>query len=163
VVECPEHVVLHSAQLDAVIGDGGQAVGELLTNKVPAGCRVVDANVYLAVAHEDAGDLVARLVLENADGLESRTLFSGICDGEANVIVSLDDEAVAPVGSTCPAIGGTYTTAPVGQLNGFDGESAQGRWRLEVADTAVNGQTGQLLNWTLDLYTEGVPEPQGNP
>jgi subtilisin-like proprotein convertase family protein len=39
----------------------------------------------------------------------------------------------------------------------------QGSWTLTVKDTAVNARSGALLNWTLDLYTEGVPEPQGNP
>jgi hypothetical protein len=124
---------------------------------------VVDANVYLAVAHDEAGDLVAELALNNANGTHTGQLFANICAGRSSVITTLDDDAVAPVGSTCPAVGGTYTTNPLGGLDGFDGQSVQGSWTLTVKDTAVNARSGALLNWTLDLYTEGVPEPQGNP
>ncbi len=159
VMECPSHLVVHSDQLDLAIGDGGTVTAKLATDKFPSGCKVTDVDVYLAVAHSDAGDLTATLTLANQDAVVTNGLFSGICDGQASVITTLDDDAVAPVGSTCPAVGGTYTTAPVGGLDAFDGLSAQGEWTLTVIDGAI-GNSGALLNWTLSLRTEGVPQPQ---
>ena len=163
IMECPEHVVVHSQQLDSAISDGGLTVAELTTEKIPAGCQVVDANVYLAASHDEASDIVADLALTNANGTTVGRLFSAICPASQNVITTLDDDAVAPVGSTCPAVGGTYTTKPLGGLDSFDGQSAKGSWELRLRDVGLNGRGGKLLNWTLDIQTEGVPVPQGNP
>jgi hypothetical protein len=118
---------------------------------------VTDVNLFVSAAHADVGDLVGELALANADGTLARTLFSaGTCPGTTGLITTLDDEATSPLGTTCPAIGGTYTTNPVGGLDGFDGQSVRGSWTLRLADGALNGRTGTLLNWTLDLTTAGT-------
>jgi hypothetical protein len=163
ILECPSHVVVHSKQLDLSLGDGGAVSATLPTDKIPAGCEVTDVNLFLAVSHDEASDLTAELALANANGTQTETLFSGICPGDANVITTLDDDAVAPIGSSCPVVGGTYTTSPVGALDAFDGASVRGDWTLTIRDTVANAQNGALLNWTLDLSTEGIPVPQGNP
>jgi hypothetical protein len=156
VVECPEHLVMHSSQLDLAVGDGGTTTASLPTDKLPAGCKVTDVNVYLAVAHGNAGDVRADLALTNGDGVFQRTLFNGICDTKANLITTLDDDELAPIGSVCPAVGGRYTTEPVGQLDAFNGQSAKGTWTLAISDQRP-GNSGTFLNWSIDVSTEGVP------
>lgn len=57
-----------------------------------------------------------------------------------------------------PKVSGTYRTNML--LSAFDGMSAAGDWTLTIRDL-VNGDTGNLNSWTLNLTTtvSAVPEP----
>ena len=57
-------------------------------------------------------------------------------------VTTLDDDAAAPIGSTCPPIGGRYTTQPAGGLDAFDGLIPDADWTLQITDTQANGRTG---------------------
>jgi len=108
--------------------------------------------VFLSASHDDNADLSAELELANVSGVLSRPLFSGICPGTDGIVTTLDDDAGAAIGSTCPPLGGRYTTNPGGSLNAFDGVDPNGTWRLKLTDNAAGNQ-GEFHNWTLELHT----------
>ena len=152
VTDCPETIIIHSGDLSLAIADGATAASALTVSGVMAGCEVTDANVFLSASHDDNADLSAELELANVSGVLSRPLFSGICPGTDGIVTTLDDDAGAAIGSTCPPLGGRYTTNPGGSLNAFDGVDPNGTWRLKLTDNAAGNQ-GEFHNWTLELHT----------
>jgi hypothetical protein len=153
-LECPETLVFNSGDVGAPIIDGNTTEHTIASDHVPAGCVVKDVNLFLALTHDRNSDVTADLKFTN--NLETRTgrLFSGICDVTANIVTTLDDDVLAPIGSSCPPLGGRYSTSPAGGLDTFDGALANGSWTLQITDNTFNGATGELLNWTLELHTE---------
>jgi hypothetical protein len=148
--DCPPEVVRHSGSVDMYVGDLATTSHTLSVADVPAGCRVTDVNVDLALLHGNNSDVTARLVHDHAQGTLASTLFAGICSATANIVTSLDDDAGAYLGSVCPPMGGRYSTG--GKLDQFDGVEAAGDWTLQVEDTA-SGNTGTLLNWSITIRT----------
>jgi len=150
--DCPQQVVRHSGNISKPIADLGVAIDTLSTADVPAGCVVTDVNVDLAIVHPNAGDLTATLVHDSALGTDSGTLFARVCNLAANIVTTLDDDAGATIGSVCPPVGGRYRSQ-ASALDGFDGLEAAGDWTLQIED-ATAGNTGMLLNWSLELRTQ---------
>lgn len=153
-MECPQTLVFHSADVSQPIPDGGSAQHTIPTDRIPAGCVISDVNLFLAVRHDANDDLVADLRFTN--NLESRLgrLFSQICPLTANIVTTLDDDGMTPIGSSCPPLGSRFTTNPPGGLNLFDGALANGSWTLILSDTSANGKSGELLNWSLEIQTQ---------
>jgi hypothetical protein len=152
--DCPTQVVRHSGPLNMTIADLGTTSNTIDIPDVPAGCKVTDLDLDLAVLHNNDSDLVARLVHTDRDSVvASSQLFSHLCTNAENIVTTLDDDAPAGLGSVCPPIGGRYTTSPKGGLDAFDGAEGAGQWKLELDDTVL-GDTGMLLNWTITMTTQ---------
>jgi len=151
--DCPPQVIRHSGPLNLTIADLDTTRHTIDIPQVPAGCKVTDLDLDLAVLHGDTGDLVGRLVHVDRDGVTaSSALFNRICQGAVNLVTALDDDAGAALGAVCPAVGGRFTTNPRGGLDAFDGAEAAGSWTLEL-DDVVLGDTGMLLNWSITMTT----------
>jgi len=153
VVDCPQQVVVHSGDVSAAITDGGITEHTLKVEGIPDGCKVTDVNVFMAVQHDENDDLSAMVELVGPAVVETGHLFTGICDSTANIVTTLDDDQMSPIGSVCPPVGGRYATAPGGGLDTFDGLDPSGDWTLQLADLDPNGKTGELLNWSLEIRT----------
>jgi hypothetical protein len=149
--DCPLEVIRHSGNISLPIADLGNAQNTLSVPEIPAGCKVTDVNLDVAVIHSSNADLTAHLVHDSADGSATRTLFSHVCALTANIVTTLDDDAGAALGAVCPPVGGRYGTG--GNLDAFDGLEAAGDWTLQIDDD-VPGDSGMLLNWSLELRTQ---------
>jgi hypothetical protein len=118
---------------------------------------ITDLNVRLDVQHPWVGDLVVTLTHAEPDAgvtLVDRpghlsTTFG--CGGD-DISATFDDEAATAAEDACaltvPALGGRLR--PSEALSRFDGSSAQGTWRLTVADHGA-GDTGVLVGWCLEI------------
>ena len=126
--------------------------------QVHEACQVTDADISLALTHGDLSDLTVELLHEtrivSPTVTTSQVLFSGICAGSTTLATELDDDATAPIGSVCAPIGGRYQTG--GALDAFDGEYPGNDWTLRVTDNGA-GDSGRLLNWTIQLRTAARP------
>lgn len=149
--ECPTFT-LNSGNINRAIPNGGSLADTMTAAGAPIGCLVSDVNLFLTLPHSNAGDLSVSLIHAG----EISNLFSGICPGSANVITTLDDDAADPIGSVCPAVGGTFTTQSGTGLEEFAidfmSDSPNGDWSLLVED-ALGGGTGSLINWSLQIQT----------
>ena len=150
--DCPPQIVRHSGNVNLAIADLATTRHTLSLPEVPAGCKITDFNLDLAIVHADNGDLAARLVHDDAAGSTARPLFASICSATSNIVTTLDDDEASSIGVVCPPIGGRYST-PQRSLNAFDGQEAAGDWTLEV-DDATPGNAGLLLNWSLEIHTQ---------
>jgi hypothetical protein len=152
VPECPT-LNLTSGQISAAIPDGGSLAETLTAANVPIGCLVDDVNLFLTLPHGNVGDLSVSLLHAG----EISNLFAGVCNGSANIITTLDDDAATPIGSACPPVGGSFTTQSGDGLNEFAtdfmSDNPNGDWSLLVDDTVINGASGSLINWSLDIVT----------
>jgi hypothetical protein len=150
--DCPTQVVRHSGPLNLTVADLATISAPMTLDDIPAGCKVTDVDLDVAVLHTDVGDLVGRLVhTDREDVIASSTLWSGICTGAANLVATLDDDAGAYLGSVCPPLGGRYQTG--GRLDAFDGAEAGGVWALELEDQAA-GDSGMLIDWSITMTTQ---------
>lgn len=128
--------------------------------------EIIDVNVNLTIAHTFDADLNVYLISPSGTRVK---LFSDV-GGTANNFTNttLDDEAATAINTAAAPFTGTfrpeanisaeeliqYPTA-VTTLSAFDGEEANGIWRLEIADDAAN-DTGTLLSWSLTMKLAGV-------
>ncbi len=153
--DCP-NVLLSSGNINLTIPDGGTVEHVLNVGNTPIGCLVADVNLSLGILHGSDSDLRVSLVHAGEESL----LFDGICGADDNIITTLDDDAPATIGSTCPPVGGVFATQSGSALEEFSldfmSDSPNGDWVLKVEDTNANGQGGTLLNWSLDITT-GTP------
>jgi subtilisin-like proprotein convertase family protein len=116
--------------------------------QAPNGCQIEDVNVLLDITHTFNNDLVLDLSSPSQSDIG---LFSRICGADDNIQALLDDDAAQPIGSVCPPAGfQTVNTAPPGNLTLFEGSSAAGTWKLDIADV-VGGDAGTLHNWELQF------------
>ncbi|MEM9056120.1 MAG: DUF4215 domain-containing protein [Pseudomonadota bacterium] len=153
---CSEDVV-------AIPDANGSGVSSSIT--VANGGSMLDLDFSLVINHTWIGDLI--VTLEHDDTGTSAVLLDRVglpainptfgC-GNANIDVTLDDEASTAAEDQCsaspPALGGTHT--PNSPLSVFDGENAGGSWTLTVSDNA--GQdTGSIISWCLEP-TEAVAD-----
>jgi subtilisin-like proprotein convertase family protein len=146
------------------IADGSQITVER-TAAAPA--PIEDLDVRVAIDHPRVGDLL--VILEAPDGTHARLVErpgigaagDGGC-GDADLDVVFDDEAVVDLTQHCEGSTPWYEgrARPHTPLSVFDGHDANGTWRLIVADLSL-GETGELLEWSLDsaptLTTECRP------
>ena len=133
---------------------------------VADGRSISDLNVSIDANHTWVGDLSFTLV--HVDTGTSVTIIDrpGVpastygCSGD-NIAATLDDEAGTAVEGQCstgtPTINGTFS--PNNALTGFDGESMNGTWRLDIND-AVSPDGGTLNQWCLQATLGGIaPTP----
>lgn len=75
-------------------------------------------------------------------------LVNQVCNAEDNYSnITLDDEAAAAIGSTCPPTANA-SYRPGNPLSAFDGQNPTGTWTLTVQDIDVQ-DTGTLTAWGL--------------
>jgi hypothetical protein len=145
--DCPPQIVEHSGNISLTINDQSTTRHTISMPSVPRGCKVTD----VAIVHGSNSDLTARLVHDAAAETTTGGLFTGICSATSNIVTTLDDDEAVSIGSVCPPIGGRYATQ-ARSLRTFNGTEAAGDWTIEVDDT-VAGNTGLLLNWSVELHT----------
>jgi len=117
--------------------------------------EITDLDVSLQVTHTWVGDLI--FTLTHVDTGTAVTFFDrpGVpagtvgCSGN-DIDATLSDEGATPVETECagavPTIDGTFS--PNNPLSAFDGESANGTWRLFVSDNAGSDQ-GTVNGWCI--------------
>ncbi len=111
---------------------------------------VLDVNVTVDITHPSAGELEVYLISPSGRRVE---LFTGVGGtGDNFRVTTLDDEALTPITAGTAPFNGTFR--PEGLLSAFDGEPAQGTWRLEIRDGARPNK-GKLNSWSLTI-TRGV-------
>jgi subtilisin-like proprotein convertase family protein len=109
---------------------------------------IVDVNVNLDITHTFPGDLDVTLTSPGGTVIE---LFTDVCGTNDNMLVTLDDAAPTPIGTTCPA-NGTFTPEASAMSSAFAGENPNGVWTLTIVDDA-GGDTGTLNGWSLEITT----------
>ena len=111
--------------------------------EVPDHGTIEDLDVGLNLTHESVFDL--QIFLESPSGtvvcLNLYDPSNEYLEGEDYVDTVFDDEAEVPIGEAEPPFPGRYQ--PEDPLSAFDGEDAQGTWRLHIYD-AYYGDTGTL-------------------
>ncbi len=120
------------------------------TITVPASPNTInDVNVTLSFTHTYIEDLVIWLV--HPDGTQV-SLWDRNCDEEFdNVDVIFDDGNPTIPTTGCTVSTGTF--APVTALSVLNGKTASGVWTLNATDNFI-GDTGQILNWSLNICTD---------
>ncbi|MCB9179898.1 MAG: proprotein convertase P-domain-containing protein [Flavobacteriales bacterium] len=118
-------------------------VQDVITTGPQGGQVISDLNVYLDITHTWNSDVTVELLSPEGTNI---TLLSGECGSTDNMDVELDDEAVDPIGTTCPPIG--VFEIPSTALSSFDGEVFEGDWTLSISDGAT-GDPGTLNTWCL--------------
>ncbi len=122
---------------------------------VPGQCKVEDVDLFLEIEHDVLQDLDVFL-----DHAQVRSeMFTDICGFEANVLTTLDDDALAPITTMCPPIDdGHYQTESGTGLNRFDGIDPKGPWTLMIDDDFESTiGTGEVVGWKLVLTIGEAP------
>jgi len=111
--------------------------------EVPDNITIEDLDVGISLTHDNVSDL--QIILESPSGttaiLNMYDLSEEYVEGEDYVDTIFDDEAETPIGEAEPPFPGRYQ--PQDPLSVFDGENAQGTWRLRIYD-AHYADTGSL-------------------
>jgi subtilisin-like proprotein convertase family protein len=122
---------------------------------------VHDVNIHdLQITIPNAGAITA--YLSSPAGTRIK-LFDGICSGQPNVDVTLDETIVwtpAPsiVNALCNPLGRAAIYRPEESFKAFYGENAGGLWTLEIFTSGT--VTGVLTNWDLEvLYQLPYDQP----
>ncbi|MFT4533533.1 MAG: subtilisin-like proprotein convertase family protein, partial [Saprospiraceae bacterium] len=144
---CATQDTMTFVNTDIIISDGICIVSsEVVVN----GGSVGEVNVrdFLATI-DNAGAITAQLT--SPAGTEI-ILFSELCEGTADIDVSLDDMAPSSIlAAGCSPLGNGSTFKPQDAFKAFFGEEAAGTWTLEIfSGEPVNGT---LDSWTLDVIT----------
>ncbi|CAN5891901.1 hypothetical protein BH23PLA1_BH23PLA1_20250 [soil metagenome] len=117
---------------------------------------ITDVNVNLSLTHTFVGDLIITLVSPNGRRVVLSRNNGGGGDNYTNT--TFDDQATRSItGGVAPFTGSFRPEQP---LSAFNGEIANGTWRLEVQDVAAL-DTGSLLSFTLTIGTGSVSPIQG--
>lgn len=116
---------------------------------------VADVNVRnLQGEHRSVRDLRASLI--SPAGTEALLMSRPCTDGTENFRLGFDDEAESGDLPCPPTTGLSYQ--PEDALSVFDGEQAQGQWRLELTDF-FDFDGGDWYNWELEVCTELAAGP----
>ncbi len=129
---------------------------------VPTNGILTNLTATVQINHSFVGDLIVRL-RNDATGTEIALLDRpGIPDlsadgcGFDNINAQFDDRAATAVDNVCVdapvTISGTFR--PEQALAAFAGETAAGRWTLNVSDNALQDE-GVLVNWCLGSTVSG--------
>ncbi len=105
-----------------------------------------DVDVTLNLTHTFIGDLTISLSSPSGDSV----LLHGESGGSADDINTVYDDD-----------GGAGTTAPAAPLSSLDNQNALGDWTLSIIDN-LGGDSGELLNWGLDIAIAGAGIPDCN-
>ncbi len=139
------HIVAETILLDA-----RNAAGEVGVFTQSTGIPVApgaDVIVSLDIAHTFVSDVSA--VLESPEGTRV-LLFAAVGGGGHNFVdTTIDDLAATPIGSANAPFTGSFQ--PQQPLANFAGEAADGDWILELDDSFIPFDDGQLLGWELSV------------
>jgi len=123
--------------------------------EVPDNFTIEDLDVGISLTHDSVFDL--QITLESPSGttvtLNMYNPSEEYIEGEDYIDTIFDDEAEIPIGQAEPPFPGRYQ--PQDPLSAFDGEDAQGTWRLQIYD-AYYTDTGSLESFELMIT---IPEP----
>ncbi len=115
------------------------------TINIPTGGTLSDVNVSKFEGNHDFfKDLDVRLI-SPVD--TSVLLFKSVCGTTGNFSIGIDDQS--PNAINCPPTNGKIWK-PVEQLAKFNGQNAQGTWKLRIKDQ-VGTSGGQLTKWELKI------------
>jgi subtilisin-like proprotein convertase family protein len=127
------------------IPDAGTLTSQLTLGNLGV---IEDLDVALNIRHTYDGDLDVFLISPAGTRIE---LFTDVgANGDNFTGTILDDEAIAVIGSGKAPFTGRFR--PEGSLNVFDGENAQGVWKLEVSDDSAT-DLGELVSWSITVTT----------
>lgn len=132
-----------STDVPKTISDNSTVVSSLTVSGLSASVRDIDLNIDLV--HTYTGDLAITLVSPNGRRVQVFNRHGGSGD---NIITNLNDEAGTSVTTGTPPYTGSFR--PFQALSLLDGGSANGTWRLEIADLA-GGDVGTLRGWSLRI------------
>ena len=113
--------------------------------------RIIDVNARVTIDHTWTSDL--RVYIVSADGRRVRMMQFLGDDGDDIRDARFDDEATDLIDDAAPPFTGTFR--PQVPLSNFDGRDPNGRWTLEVYDTALE-DGGRIVSWELNITTDGV-------
>ncbi|MCG3197509.1 MAG: proprotein convertase P-domain-containing protein [Candidatus Omnitrophica bacterium] len=123
------------------------------TIRIPPNSGVIsNLRVYIDLSHDYLLDL--DLGLEHTATGTKVLLFDNACETSDNISTVFDDAAGT---RACPPV--HLSATPEQPLAAFNGEQAEGDWRLTVTDVAP-GSVGVLNQWRLLIPT---PEPTRTP
>jgi subtilisin-like proprotein convertase family protein len=109
-----------------------------------------DLNVNVSIDHTYISDLSLRLIGPDGTSVQLVTRRGGSRD---NLRVVFDDEATSSIATVTGDLQGTLK--PERSLTAFDGKNAQGRWRLEITDSA-RLDVGRFNSVTLQFGSNAV-------
>jgi subtilase family serine protease len=110
---------------------------------------VTNITVTLNIVHPHDSDLSAYLMGPAGTQIELFSTLGGSGQNFTNTVFS--DQATSNIVSASAPFTGTYETQN-GVLADFDGQSANGTWKLLLVD-AVRGNVGTLKSWSLSITT----------
>ena len=149
---------------NAAIPDGNP-IGMVSVGTVSGAPSLVSAvTVNLDITGGFNGDLYAYLVAPNQT--TTATLLGVLPGGDFTHVgsgynVTFSDASLVNIQNASQTYGqqlnGTYSS--VVPLSVFNGLSANGNWRLFIADLASGGGQARLNSWGLSITTVPVPEP----
>jgi len=142
------------------IPDPNPSTGDLrpVTSSIPVtglSGGVLDVNVNLTIDHTFDPDLSVTLISPTGTRV---LLFAGAGSnpgptGTANFDhTTLDDQAALAITAGRPPFPGSYR--PQQPLSAFNGQDANGVWKLELTDTAAE-DTGTLRDWSISIVSRG--------
>jgi subtilisin-like proprotein convertase family protein len=121
---------------------------------IPDSRQVLDVNVRIRLNHTFDGDLIISLIAPNGREVFLSNRRGGDGDNFTNTL--FDDEATASITAAAAPFSGAFrpeSQTPAAQPNALgllDGMAQGGVWTLKIEDT-TSLNTGQLLNWALDI------------
>jgi len=129
---------------------------------VSASFVVADVDIGLFVSHAWRGDV--RATLQSPAGTRVQIIAGNTNNSADNLNVLLSDENSGLVGGASHTANDQLTPAPPpyqrnllpnNPLNAFDGQNANGTWRLEICDTFPSADNGTFTR--ADLYLTRAP------
>ena len=136
-----------------------------LTFDVGSG-KVSDVNILdLDIDIIDAGAIVANLISPAGTQIN---LIRDLCDGQPNILVTLDDGAQNSIAdANCAPLGNGLRFRPLEAFDAFCGEQAEGEWMLQVyleEDVAATINNADLQVLTVEPYEqEDIVRPMTRP
>jgi subtilisin-like proprotein convertase family protein len=121
--------------------------------------RIRDMDLRLSIDHSFTADLDVYLISPSGTRIE---LFTDVGGNSANFLnTTISDEAFVSIEATGTRGPFTATLRPAGLLSSFDGEDANGIWKLEVTDDD-RGVSGTLRSFSLIIRGQHVTyQPDG--
>lgn len=113
-----------------------------------SGTLLKDLNMFVQLAHPYMGDV--SLSLTHVATGKTVKLMPNLDDGNCaavNLNTTFDDESTTAL--TCSNTNSGRTYKPLESLSGFDGESLNGEWRLDISDVYPSSDDGTLQKWCL--------------
>lgn len=151
---CPSCITITRVDTVEISPSGSNLVYESVLN-FPTSGTITDVNVTnITGLHTYLGDLTFYLL--NADSSIIVQLNDDVCGSDDDFNVGFDDQATSST-LPCPYTDGN-AYIPLQSLSAFNGEEAQGDWRLRVIDDA-NADGGELQTWSLEICIDPPTNP----